>query len=101
MATYTTSSPWHTTKIEGQEYLGILKIRPVPKESDDVLYTIQPQYTHRPDLLAYDVYGDSKLWWVFAQRNMDVVKDPVFDIESGTKRHTSYRRINRKADTGK
>lgn len=83
MATYTTSSPWHNTKIEGEEYLGILKIRPVPKESDDVLYTIQPQYTHRPDLLAYDVYGDSKLWWVFAQRNMDIIKDPVFDFVAG------------------
>jgi len=83
MATYTTSSPWHNTKIEGEEYLGILKIRPVPKESDDVLYTIQPQYTHRPDLLAYDVYGDSKLWWVFAQRNMDTIKDPVFDFVAG------------------
>ena len=85
MATYTTSSPWHTTKIEGQEYLGILKIRPVPKESDDVLYTIQPQYTHRPDLLAYDVYGDSKLWWVFAQRNIDLLKDPVYDLVAGVK----------------
>ena len=74
MAKYTTSSPWANTKIEGEEYLGILKIRPVPKESDDVLYTIQPQYTHRPDLLAYDVYGDSKLWWVFAQRNMEILK---------------------------
>ncbi|MGY8864213.1 MAG: baseplate wedge protein 53 [Methylophagaceae bacterium] len=84
MAKYTTSSPWANTKIEGEEYLGILKIRPVPKESDDVLYTIQPQYTHRPDLLAYDVYGDSKLWWVFAQRNMDVIKDPIYDMIAGT-----------------
>jgi hypothetical protein len=48
-----------------------------------VLYNVQPQYTHRPDLLAYDVYGSSKLWWVFAQRNMDVLKDPVFDLVAG------------------
>ena len=85
MATYTTSSPWHNTKIEGEEYLGILKIRPVPKESDDVLYTIQPQYTHRPDLLAYDLYGTKDLWWVFAQSNMDIIKDPIYDFSAGTK----------------
>jgi len=34
-------------------------------------------------LLAYDLYNDSKLWWIFAQRNMDVLKDPVFDLEPG------------------
>jgi hypothetical protein len=36
-------------------------------------------------LLAYSVYGTSKLWWVFAQRNMDVLKDPVFDLVAGIK----------------
>jgi hypothetical protein len=41
------------------------------------------QYTHRPDLLAYDLYGDHKLWWVFAQRNINELKDPVFDFEAG------------------
>jgi hypothetical protein len=33
--------------------------------------------------LAYDVYGNAKLWWVFAQRNMDILKDPVFDLVAG------------------
>ena len=83
MARYSTVSPWGKTKKE-EFYLGPLKIRPVPAEPDDVLYTIQPQYTHRPDLLAYDLYDDPKLWWVFAQRNMDVIKDPIFDFVSGT-----------------
>ena len=23
------------------------------------------------------------LWWVFAQRNMDVIQDPVYDMEPG------------------
>jgi len=35
-------------------------------------------------LLAYDLYNDTKLWWVFAQRNMDIIKDPIYDIEAGT-----------------
>jgi len=85
MARYEGTSPWSSTPIRNNQYLDVLTIRPVPAASDDVLYTVQPQYTHRPDLLAYDVYGSSKLWWVFAQRNMDIIKDPVFDLVAGVK----------------
>jgi hypothetical protein len=83
MAAYSSTSPYANTTIKDGQYLDIFQIRPVPAQSDDVLYNVQPQYTHRPDLLAYDVYGSSKLWWVFAQRNMDVLKDPVFDLVAG------------------
>jgi hypothetical protein len=83
MASYGSQSPWAKTKIKNNQYLDVLTIRPVPKQDDDVLYEVQPQFTHRPDLLAYSVYGTSKLWWVFAQRNMDTIKDPVYDIEAG------------------
>jgi hypothetical protein len=38
---------------------------------------------HRPDLLAYDIYGDSQLWWVFVVRNKDVLRDPVYDFVPG------------------
>lgn len=84
MASYSPSSPYYKTSFVKGQYLDILQIRPVPEESDDVLYTIEVQYTHRPDLLAYDLYGDKNLWWVFAQRNMDIIKDPIYDIEAGT-----------------
>ena len=83
MAKYSSSSPWHKTKIKNSQYLDFLSIRPVPKQSDDILYTIEVQYTHRPDLLAYDLYGNKDLWWVFAQRNMDIIKDPIYDFEEG------------------
>jgi len=83
MASYDNSSPWFNTTTNG-EYLDVLKIRPVPAESDDIIYTIEPQYTYRPDLLAYDLYGTTKLWWVFAQRNMNILKDPVYDMVAGT-----------------
>ena len=62
----------------------MLSIRPVPSEADDFKYTIESQYTHRPDLLAYDLYGTPKLWWVFVQRNMSVIKDPIYDFVAGT-----------------
>ena len=85
MARYAENSPWNKTKVVNGQYLGFLAIRPVPADPDDVLYEIEPQYNHRPDLLAYDLYNDHKLWWVFAQRNMDTIKDPVYDFEAGTK----------------
>ena len=52
MATYSIMSPWHNTETVNEQYLGLLTIRPVPETSDDVLYTVGVQYTHRPDLLA-------------------------------------------------
>ncbi len=80
---YSNRSPWFTTGVT-QNHLDILSIRPVSAEVDDILYTIEPQYTHRPDLLAYDLYGSSDLWWVFTQRNLNVIQDPIFDFVAGT-----------------
>ena len=80
---YKKTSPWATTK-QNRLYLDILSIRPVPAESDDFKYVIENQQRHRPDLLAFDLYGDPKLWWVFVQRNMDVIKDCIYDFEPGT-----------------
>lgn len=84
MAAYDSNSPWFNTPTSKTGYLDFFRIRPVPAESDDIVYTIEPQYAYRPDLLAYDLYGSIKLWWVFAQRNMDVIKDPVYDMTPGT-----------------
>ena len=83
MAIYKQNSPYSATKIVGKQYLDLFSIRPVPAEDDDKLYTIEEQYTHRPDLMAHDLYDDKNLWWVFAQRNMDIIKDPVYDMEPG------------------
>lgn len=82
-ATYTNTSPWFNTAIVNN-HLDVLTIRPVPAEVDDFLYTIQAQYTYRPDLLAFDLYGDPRLWWVFIQRNLDVLQDPILDFVPGT-----------------
>jgi len=80
---YEQSSPWSNTPIIDESYLDILNIRPVPSSDDDILYTVQPQYAYRPDLLAFDLYGTKNLWWVFAQRNIDLLKDPVYDMVPG------------------
>lgn len=82
MATYSASSPWYETS-QTTNYLEMWQPRPIPAASDDFQYTIQPQYNYRPDLLAYDIYGNPKLWWVFMQRNVDIIFDPVYDFRSG------------------
>lgn len=83
MAVYNNTSPWANTSVV-QNYLDILAIRPVSAEKDDPVYIIEPQYTHRPDLLAFDMYGTPRLWWVFIQRNLDVLQDPIYDFVAGT-----------------
>lgn len=74
--------PWTKTPVN-DNYLDLYEPRPVTAEPDDFLYVIQPQYNYRPDLLAHDVYGSDRLWWVFIRRNMDVLNDPIFDFVAG------------------
>jgi hypothetical protein len=66
-----------------QGYLDILNFIDIPSEADDIEFSITSLYMHRPDLLAYDIYGDSQLWWTFAVRNKDVLRDPVYDFVPG------------------
>ena len=66
MATYKQSSPYHATPANSL-YLELLSIRPVPAQADDYLYTIENQYNKRPDLLAYDIYGNAKQCKVLMQ----------------------------------
>ncbi len=82
MATYSTTSPYYNTPLRSN-YLDIWVPRPIPAQLDDYDYKIQPQYNYRPDLLAFDLYGSPRLWWVFMQRNADVIFDPVHDFRSG------------------
>lgn len=54
----------------------------LPTENDEA-YTLNAKYAERPDLLAYDLYGSSRLWWVFTLRNPDLLKDPIRDFKEG------------------
>ena len=80
--TYSKTSPYQQTTLYGQ-FLDILSYRSITKRSSDIEYTIDKIYQCRPDLLAYDLYGDSSLWWVFAVRNPNVIRDPLFDFVPG------------------
>lgn len=85
MATsYSKSSLYYATEVVNN-YLDVLTIRDFPYQTDDIVFEITSTYDKRPDLLAYDLYKDSRLWWVFAVRNRTILKDPIYDMQAGTK----------------
>ena len=79
---YSTTSPYAQTESFGN-FLDVMVNRPITAKEDDVLYEIDKVYEFRPDVLAHHLYSDSRLYWVFAQRNPDVLKDPLFDFRAG------------------
>jgi len=83
MPEYSSSSPYYTTGKYGQ-FLDLMNNRKITKLTNDKEFTIDRIYHLRPDLLAFDLYQDSKLWWVFAARNPNALKDPLFDFVVGT-----------------
>ena len=82
MAKYSQTSPYFTTE-EFDNSLDILSPRTITAEGDDQSYTIERTYAYRPDLLAFDMYGSPRLWWVFAQRNPNQIEDPIYDFKPG------------------
>lgn len=80
--TYNKTSPYANTS-KFAFFLDVAEIPNIPKDPADVTYQIDAIYKHRPDLLAYDLYGDVGLWWVFSIRNPNVLQDPIFDFLPG------------------
>lgn len=64
-------------------FLDVNKLPSVPKSIADETYVIEAKYNQRPDLLAYDQYGSSRVWWVVALRNLDIIEDPIKDFKTG------------------
>lgn len=83
MAQYDATSPYFETTYS-QFFLDVMVNRPIPKESDDLTFTINTTYQYRPDLLAFDLYGIAGLWWVFYQRNPNTLQAPPLDFKVGT-----------------
>lgn len=79
---YNKQSPYINTSITNG-YLDVINFVDITGEVNDIQFTITTLYMHRPDLLAYDLYGDSNLWWVFTVRNKDILKDPIYDFVPG------------------
>lgn len=83
-ASYNATSPYYLTGFN-QFYLDMMVNRPIPKESDDKFWKVTQTYQYRPDLLAFDLYADAGLWWVFYQRNPNTLQAPPLDFVAGTR----------------
>ena len=79
---YSTVSPYYATAFKSN-YLDVLTLRDIPINKNDAYFEVTSKYENRPDLLANDIYGDTKLWWVFAVRNKSIIKDPIYDLQAG------------------
>ena len=79
---YDSTSPYFETGYS-QFFLDSMVNRPIPKEDDDLTFTINRTYQYRPDLLAYDLYQNAALWWVFYQRNPNTLTAPPLDFVIG------------------
>ena len=65
-------------------FLDVNNLPKMPQGLYDEDYKIQSDVEGRPDILAYKVYGTTNLWWVFALRNPDILRDPIRDFKAGT-----------------
>lgn len=83
MAQYDATSPYYTTQYS-QFFLDVMINRDIPKQSDDLMFEINQTYQYRPDLLAFDLYQNPGLWWVFYQRNPNTLQAPPLDFKIGT-----------------
>ena len=46
-------------------------------------HIVTPRQQHRPDLLSYDLYGNSSYWWTIAILNQNQLRDPIRDLRAG------------------
>lgn len=80
--TYRRSSPYFETD-QNNLFLDVYNDRDLNPSDTDEFITIPIEYEYRPDLLSSELYGSPDFWWVFARRNMDLIKDPIYDFKAG------------------
>ena len=77
------SSQYFDTQLVDNAYLDIARIRPLISDVTDQEYTVPPKFANRTDLLAFELYNNPNLWWVFQLLNMDLIVDPQADLVEG------------------
>jgi hypothetical protein len=53
-----------------------------PADSDES-YTIPLEYAEQPWRASYDLYGNERLYYIFAVINYDLIQDPIYDFKAG------------------
>ena len=82
-ATYKKDSFLRNAGFLDDTFLDINNLPSLPENVNDEKYVINAMYDERPDLLAHDIYGSARLWWIFALRNPNILKDPIRDFKTG------------------
>jgi hypothetical protein len=80
--TYPSHSPYALTPQKSWR-LGLYAHRSIPPATGDREIVVASKYHNRPDRLSYDLYGSDNYWWVFMVRNMNAIRDPIFDLKAG------------------
>lgn len=44
---------------------------------------VEPRFEFRPDLLSYNLYGNSSYWWTIVLINRNQLIDPIRDLRAG------------------
>ena len=79
---YNRYSPYRKTKQTW--YLDHYEPKPIRQADDDKYITLTAKYNEDPAKLAYEEYGNERLWYVFSLANMDILIDPIYDFTTGT-----------------
>jgi len=79
---YSTYSPY--SKVDQTWYLDYNLPQTMVKADSDSEYIIPPQYNEQPWRLAKDLYGNERLYYIFALLNPDLLVDPIYDFTAGT-----------------
>ena len=63
-------------------FLDVAKLPKINFTTGDYVI-VPPECENRIELFSYQQYGTSRLWWVIALANADVIKDTIWDFKSG------------------
>jgi hypothetical protein len=63
-------------------FLDVSNLPKIPLVNGDRIQ-VPPECENRIDLFSYQQYGSSRLWWVIALANADIIRDPTWDFKAG------------------
>ena len=81
MALYSGKSYLRNTNTR-EFFLDVTKF-PYIDKTDGNYIVVPPKCENRMDLFSYQQYGSSRLWWIIALANADIIKDPIWDFKAG------------------
>lgn len=79
---YSLYSPF--AKVKQTWYLDYNLPQTIIKADSDIEYPIPSQFNEQPWRLAKELYGNERLYYIFALLNPDILVDPIYDFTSGT-----------------